>query len=245
MGKQQINRIEAFFLKEQFRPSILGIIINPFYYSRRALYKNIKRYSNHITGRALDIGCGSKPYEDLFSTEEYIGMDIKISGHDHTHSKIDVFYDGVKFLFDDNSIDSIVCFEVLQVINNPDMVLKETYRVLRPGGKAIFTVPFIWDEHEQPYDYARYTSFGLRFLFEKAGFIILDSRKLIKDLRLLALLTNAYIYKVFKRIIPSRLSLLFILPITALINILSCIFFLFPGNPDLYFGNIFLLQKPD
>ena len=42
----------------------------------------------------LDFGCGQKPYESLFSVEEYVGLDIEVSGHDHTNSKVDTYYDG-------------------------------------------------------------------------------------------------------------------------------------------------------
>jgi SAM-dependent methyltransferase len=237
------TRIKSFLYKEQFQPSILGLILNPFYFARRAIYKNIKINSGCITGRTLDIGCGSKPYENLFDSEKYIGMDIEVTGHKHTSSDIDVYYNGVTIPFSDNSFDSIVCFEVLEHVFNTDVFLKEACRVLKPGGSALFTVPFIWDEHEQPYDYARYSSFGLKALFERNGFKIRESRKYLCDLRLLALLSNAYIYKIIRKLIPGRMSYLLILPLTTLNNLLGLILFFLPGNEDLYYGNIFLLTK--
>jgi hypothetical protein len=121
--------------------------------------------------------------------------------------------------------------------------LKEASRVLKTGGMAIFTVPFIWDEHEQPFDYARYSSFGLKSLFEKNGFAIRENRKYLCDLRLLALLTNTYIYKIIRRLIPNKIAYVFILPLTAINNCLGHIFYLFPKNEDLYYWNIFLLKK--
>jgi SAM-dependent methyltransferase len=50
---------------------------------------------------------------------------------------------------------------VLEAIFEPKCFLKELTRVLKPGGYALFTVPFIWDEHDQPNDFARYSSFAL------------------------------------------------------------------------------------
>ena len=238
-----IKKVNAYILKEQFRPSFIGILINPFYFARKAIYNNIKIYSKSITGITLDIGCGSKPYASLFANSKYIGMDIEVSGHKHTDSHIDVFYNGTEVPFGDNSFDSIVCFEVLEHVFNPDVFLKEANRVLKTGGKAIFTVPFIWDEHEQPFDYARYSSFGLKSLFKKNGFTICENRKYICDPRLLTLLANAYIYNVIKKLIPNRISYVFILPLTALNNLFGHIFYLLPKNEDLYYGNIFLLQK--
>jgi SAM-dependent methyltransferase len=237
------KKIKIYLIKEQYRPSFAGLFLNPFYFARKAIYKNIKIYSKNITGTTLDIGCGSKPYASLFRTDKYIGMDIEVSGHKHTDSQIDIFYNGVEIPFEDNYFDSIVCFEVLEHVFNPDIFLMEASRVLKTGGKALFTVPFVWDEHEQPFDFARYSSFGLKSMFEKNGFAICENRKYICDLRLLALLANAYIYKVIKKLIPNRISYVFILPLTALNNLFGHIFYLLPKNEDLYYGNIFLLQK--
>lgn len=243
MFKKVYRIFTNYFLKEQFRPSLVGIFINPFYFSRRAIVQNIKQYSGNINGKVLDIGCASKPYKELFDTEKYIGIDTDISGHNHKLSNVDLFYDGTSIPFGNNTFDSIVCFEVMEVVFNPDLLLSEANRVLKNGGKALFTVPFIWDEHEQPFDYARYSSYGLRYLFEKNGFYVIENKKYLGDLRLLFLLLNAYIYKVIRRLIPSRFSYIIILPFSALINIIGHISFLLPPNDDLYFGNIFILGK--
>jgi SAM-dependent methyltransferase len=237
------SRINAYVLKEQFRPSIVGLFINPFYFGRREIYKNIKLYSGYVTGTTLDIGCGRKPYVSLFSSSKYIGMDIEVSGHKHADSDIDVFYNGTAMPFSDSTFDSVVCFEVLEHVFNPDEFLREVFRVLKPGGNAIFTVPFIWDEHEQPFDFARYSSFGLKSLFVKNGFKICGSSKYLCDLRLLTLLVNGYIYKIFRKLIPNKLSYLIILPLTTINNLLGYVLYLFPKNEDLYFGNIFHLLK--
>jgi SAM-dependent methyltransferase len=239
-----LNKLKYVFLKEQFNPSLLGLFINPFYFARKAIYNNIKSYASNIKGRTLDVGCGTKPYENLFDCEEYIGLDTVNSGHKHEFSSIDIVYDGANIPFENNYFDSIVCFEVLEAIFEPKCFLKELTRVLKPGGYALFTVPFIWDEHDQPNDFARYSSFGLKHLFEEQGFIVVKNGKYLDDPRLIFLLVNAYIYKVIKRILPNRvLSYMLILPLTSFNNIIGHISFIFPKNRDLYFGNIFLLKK--
>jgi SAM-dependent methyltransferase len=147
-----LNKLKYVFLKEQFNPSLLGLFINPFYFARKAIYNNIKSYASDIKGKILDVGCGTKPYENLFDCEEYIGLDTVNSGHKHEFSSIDIVYDGANIPFENNYFDSIVCFEVLEAIFEPKCFLKELTRVLKPGGYALFTVPFIWDEHDQPND---------------------------------------------------------------------------------------------
>lgn len=243
MTKKFVIKLRSYLLREQFNPSFIGLFLNPLYFGRKAIYENIKAFAKNITGTTLDIGCGSKPYKNLFNTENYIGMDIEVSGHNHTDSPIDVFYDGHTIPFENNYFDSIVCFEVLEHVFNPDDFLMEAYRVMKPGGSAVFTVPFIWDEHEQPFDYARYSSFGLKHLFEKCGFNVVNCNKYLYDLRLLSLLMNVYIYKVIRKLIPHKISYLLILPLTSINNLLGHIFYLLPKNSDLYFGNIFLLKK--
>jgi SAM-dependent methyltransferase len=235
--------IRRYLFIEQFRPSVLGIFLNPFYFARKAISDNIKYYADNINGITLDIGCGSKPYEKLFSSTKYIGVDLEVSGHNHTNSPVDIYYDGRILPFVNGYFDSIVCFEVLEHVFNPSEFLEEANRVLKPGGSAIFTVPFIWDEHEQPFDYARYSSFGLKHLFEKNGFTVIDSRKYLYDIRLFTLLANAYIYKVIRKLIPNKISYLFILPLATVNNILGHLFFILPKNRDLYLGNIFLLKR--
>ncbi len=150
----------------------------PFYFVRKHLYENIKDFAPRLKGSILDFGCGAKPYVDLFENcSEYIGMDIDVSGHDHANENIDVYYDGEHIPFEDDRFDNIFSSEVFEHISNPEAILPEIRRVLKPGGYMLATVPFIWNEHEVPYDFKRYTGFGIKNLLEKQGFDVLEIRK--------------------------------------------------------------------
>ena len=154
----------------------------------------------------------------------------------------DYYYDGKTFPFKESEFDSVVTNQVLEHVFNPDEFLSEINRVLKTKGKLLLTVPFVWDEHEQPFDYARYSSFGLKSLLEKNGFEILDLRKSVNDYSVLAQLFNAYIYKITRRnIFIKNLALILILaPITISGIIISKIL---PNNNDLYLDNIVLAEK--
>ena len=65
----------------------------------------------------------------------------------------------------------------MEHIFEPQDFLSEAKRVLKPGGYMLITVPFMWDEHEKPYDYGRYTSFGLKHLFNKNSFEVINFEK--------------------------------------------------------------------
>ena len=233
-----------FLLQQLFRPGIIGFFINPFFLGRSAMYINVKRLSKNISGKTLDVGSGSKPYIGLFNNvTEYIGMDIEQSGHKHQREYIDVFYDGQTFPFEESAFDSLVFFEVLEHVFNPDTFFKQIKKVVKPNGRCLITIPFIWGEHEQPYDFARYSSFGLKHMFDQHGLEIVEHKKYLTDLRLIFLLINSYLYTVFKRFLPGPLAWLFIIPFSMVNNFLGLISWIFPSNKDLYFGNIYVLKN--
>jgi len=80
------------------------------------------------------------------------------------------FYDGDTFPLASDSYAAVLCSQVLEHSLSPEELLSECHRVLRPGGSLLLTVPFLWPEHEQPWDAQRFTSFGLRQRLEAAGF---------------------------------------------------------------------------
>ena len=140
----------------------------PFYFVRKHLYENIAEIAPLLKGSILDFGCGAKPYAELFvNCTKYVGMDIDVSGHDHSNELIDVYYDGKHIPFEDEVFDNVFSSEVFEHIANPEKILPEINRVLKNNGYMLATVPFIWNEHEIPYDFKRYTSFGIKELLER------------------------------------------------------------------------------
>src|SRR5688572_30550100 len=153
-----------------FRPGLN----NPFYFIRRALLGKVQEYAPQLQGKLLDFGCGSKPYESLFTgVSEYIGLDYEGEGHSHRDEQVDVFYDGKHIPFPDQTFDSVFSSEVIEHIFNSEVILPELNRVMKGGARILITCPFAWPEHEIPVDYARYTRFALRHLLEMNGFTIL------------------------------------------------------------------------
>lgn len=233
--------IKDLIVKEQFEPSLLGLVTNPFYIARKGLLKSIKECSSLITGITLDVGCGTKPYEKYFKSSRYIGLEIDTTLN-RDIKKADYFYDGGTFPFANQEFDSIVTNQVFEHVFNPSQFLKELNRVLKMKGTLLMTVPFVWDEHEQPYDYARYSSFGLKSVLKENGFEIIKHIKSVNDLRVLVQLLNGFIYKksVHIPILKQLLTIFVMFPI----NILGiAISKLLPSNNDLYLDNIILAKK--
>jgi len=230
------------FLQEQFQPGILGIFVNPFYFARRGLYLHIKSLSSFIYGKTLDIGCGGKPYKNLCNSSEYIGLEID-SPENRKNKDADYFYDGKKIPFQDGEFDSIITNQVLEHVFNPDVFILEVNRVLKDGGILLISIPFIWDEHEQPYDYARYSSFGLKYLLENHGFNVIKYRKSINDIRVIFQLINGYIYK--KTVTQNAyLNLFMAIILMSPLNILGELLYrILPKNDDLYLDSVVLAKK--
>lgn len=237
-----ITKLKKLYLKEQFNPSLLGLFINPFYFARKGLYKNISELMNNIDGDVLDIGCGQKPYENLCKCDKYIGLELDTL-ENRNYKKADYFYDGKSFPFENCSFDSIILNQVFEHVFNPDIFLKEINRVIKISGRFLISVPFVWSEHEQPFDFARYSSFGIKSLLERHGFEIVEYRKSVNNLGAIFQLLSDYIYKktVTKN---SYVNIIFTTLLISPVNIIGLVLSnILPKNNDLYLDNIILLKK--
>jgi SAM-dependent methyltransferase len=132
----------------------------------------------HAKGRLLDIGCGSKPYEDLFrgSVTRHVGLEPAVTAG-YGANRADVVADAAAVPLADASCDTVLCTEVLEHVRSPASVVSEMGRVLRPGGVAIVTAPFVYPVHDR-HDYGRFTASGLRELFPPRSFEVLEVRAL-------------------------------------------------------------------
>lgn len=240
-----VAKLKELYNKSLFQPTFLGLFFNPFFIIRRGLYNEISQFSSYMHGKLLDFGCGSKPYKALFTVSEYVGTDIEVSGHDHRHEAIDVYYDGKTLPFADESFDSVFSSEVFEHVFNLSQILGELRRVLKPGGHMLLTVPFVWDEHEIPYDFARYTSFGLKHILQEKGFVVVQEKKTTSYVSTLCQMWAAYVYQhIFPKhkILRIALTPLFITPITLCGLLLSVIL---PKNMNFFHNNVMVVRKPD
>ena len=229
--------------RQRFITSPISILINPLFLIRRGLSRGIRRNAGELKGVMLDFGCGSKPYRDFFAVDKYIGLDISESGHDHAGESIDVFYDGKRIPFESGFFDAIFSSEVFEHVFNLDDILTEVNRVLKSGGTMLITLPFIWEEHEKPYDFARYTSFGIKHLLEKHGFEVIRLEKSTNDIETVF---QVWINYLVLHVLPQApklqmLSILFfVFPLNLLAILLSAIL---PRNFDFYHNNIVVARK--
>jgi SAM-dependent methyltransferase len=142
------------------------------YLTYRYLWPNLEAAVMRAKGKlpsdsrvVLDVGCGNRPYADLFADCEYIGLNY--SAQDACP---DVIADAMKLPIATGTIDLVFCTQVLEHLAKPWRFLEECHRVLRSGGWIVLSAPLYWPLHEEPHDYFRYTRYGLESLMTSAGF---------------------------------------------------------------------------
>lgn len=141
-----------------------------------ALDSHLTELSPLITGDVLDLGCGEMPYREwmLRFCKTYTGIDWSSTPH---KLRADVVADLNRPIpLEADIADTIVSISTLEHLNNPANLLNESYRLLRPGGVLVLQVPFMWHVHEAPFDYFRFTQYGLRKLAEDANFSQIEIR---------------------------------------------------------------------
>lgn len=141
---------------------------------RTAILKSLTDSLPKFGQSLLDVGCGKMPYKAFIIANSrvntYIGLDIETAIVYDSKVKPDITWDGKKMPVEAESFETVMATEVLEHCPDPERVLTEIYRVLKPGGSFFFTVPFLWNLHEVPYDAYRYTPFILEKLLVQSGF---------------------------------------------------------------------------
>lgn len=239
------NKIKDFYIKQLFLPNFWSIFINPIFICRKKLSNTIKKHSHHMNGKMLDFGCGNKPYKEFFQVDEYIGLEFEGCEYDTTQTEIEMLYDGKNIPFEDDYFDSIYCSEVFEHLLNLEEILMELNRVLKIDGKMLISIPFMNEEHPQPIDFARYTSFGIKYLLEKHGFEVLISEKIPGFFESFLQIWNFYLGRIVlpkNHYIKSILAIFIIFPFNLLAIIISKIK-LFPEYKEFYINNVIVAQK--
>jgi SAM-dependent methyltransferase len=140
-------------------------------FNRPLIYDFIAPRAHELPNGAevLDAGSGTAPYRELFAHCSYSTTDWENSIYDESR-RADYIGSLDSLPVADGAFDVVVLTEVLEHVEEPVGALTELHRVLRSGGRLWMTTPMVWQLHEEPYDFFRYTSYGLRSLLERSGF---------------------------------------------------------------------------
>jgi SAM-dependent methyltransferase len=140
-------------------------------YIVRALPRGLEQAASELPipahGRVLDYGCGDLPYRRFFGRDvEYVAADLP--GNPLATTVISS--DGTVGALADSSFDAVLSTQVLEHVSDPNVYLRECWRVLRPGGRLLLSTHGLMVYHPDPVDYWRWTSSGLKEAVSRTGF---------------------------------------------------------------------------
>ncbi|MBS1580116.1 MAG: class I SAM-dependent methyltransferase [Bacteroidetes bacterium] len=154
----------------------------------------IEDLNNTISDEQIvfDAGAGAGHWRKHITRDvKYISMDLGVGDNSVDYSHLDIKGDLRNIPLDNNSVDIIICIQVLEHVPEPWTVLKEFNRILKQGGYLFLTCPQGVPLHQEPYDFYRYTKHGLQYLFSTSGFSVIwmkpqkgNFSKIANDLRM-------------------------------------------------------------
>ncbi len=173
-------------------------IFNARWYVSRQLRKNIEIAINiAVKGKnfkkLIDYGCGISPYKKFFlpHIEEYVGADIK----KNKNCQIVLNDDGT-IPIKPSSFDIVLSTQVLEHVENPNLYLSESFRLLNNEGIIFLSTHGYWLYHPSPNDFWRWTSEGLKKIFVDNGLEIIYFRGIVgRGASGLYLFQDSFIFK--------------------------------------------------
>ncbi len=96
-------------------------------------------FSRGHGGAVLDLGAGAKPYAPLYERyfERCVSVDVPHSPHDT--GDVDVMAAADALPFPDASFDCVICTEVLEHCPEPQAVMNDIVRVLKPQWTGVLS----------------------------------------------------------------------------------------------------------
>jgi glycosyltransferase involved in cell wall biosynthesis/SAM-dependent methyltransferase len=160
--------------KNHDRLSNYYLLTRTFLYIVKCLHRETMRhFGPRLSGLLIDLGSGYSPYRPLFSNaKKYVAIDLARDRNSH------IVADVQALPIASEVADSLVCAEVLEHVPDANRVIEEVVRILKPGGNILLTAPMSWNLHYEPYDFRRYTSYGLWQLLDRYGFEIMETRRI-------------------------------------------------------------------
>lgn len=123
--------------------------------------------------RLVDVGCGWRPYRKMYDRYVKVSYGIDSSAYGHILEGVDVAADADAIPFRAESFDVVFCTDVLEHLKWPSNAIKNFNAILKQKGVLVIAVPSMFPLHNEPFDYFRFTSHGLRLLLEENGFKVI------------------------------------------------------------------------
>ncbi len=180
-------------------------------YFHRDVEREVKRFAESLPegSLVLDAGAGEGKYRNYFNHCKVIGVDNCVGDSSWDYSSLDVVGDLHLLPFRDNVFDAIICIVVFEHLQNPFKAMEELSRVLKNGGKVFAVFPFMWEIHQRPYDFFRYSEYGFKSLAEYSNLSVIEIKELGCFFRVLHYMLASFIKESFKNFFTFFLTLIF------------------------------------
>lgn len=142
----------------------LDLMKTPLFIIKKLQRDALRSQLTFPAGRVLDIGAGTQAYRRYIACSDYVSIDVSRAGRPRACGS------AASLPFASDAFDTVLCTEVLEHVAEPLAVVREAGRVLKRGGRLYVTAPQSWGLHYEPYDYWRFTKYGLERLLAGAGF---------------------------------------------------------------------------
>lgn len=131
-------------------------------------------FEKYVQGKLFDIGCGNKPFAQYLKPfiKEYKGCDIIQS----SERCVDVICEANNIPEPSASYDTVISTQTIEHVEDHQGLVDEAFRILKPEGYFILSGPMYWPLHEEPYDFFRFTKYGFKYILEKSGFEIIETK---------------------------------------------------------------------
>jgi SAM-dependent methyltransferase/uncharacterized protein YbaR (Trm112 family) len=190
---------------------------------RFSINKLLSGYLNHyLKGDVLEVGAGGNYLKRVYSnkTTSWISSDYDL------RSLIDIRCDAQSLPFNDSLFDVVICIDVLEHVENPALMISELARVLKNDGILILSTPFFFYLHEAPYDFYRFSKYGLKSLMNRFGLETLDLKPTAGVISTFGIMLTASIVHLLYRIkilcnfilILNKYFQIFLLPLDRFFN---------------------------
>jgi SAM-dependent methyltransferase len=141
----------------------LIFLISPVCFSGLSAKKFLRRYPKGAL--MLNIGSGvHKPHPDILNVDIFY------------YKGVDIVANAEELPLPTNSVDAIVCESLLEHVPYPEKIVKDMYRVLKPGGAMYIVIPFVYPFHASPNDFQRWSVTGLRHLLREGDVEVIGTR---------------------------------------------------------------------
>lgn len=209
----------------------------------RDLHRDLRITLAPVTGRVLDVGCGTKPYLRWFRMvppSAIVGIDLEPG------PGVDILIEEAQpWPFPEASFDMVLCTQVLEHASDVTFVMEEIHRVLAPGGQLVITVPFLYCEHGAPKDFRRFSRYETKRLLNDSYEIIRNEPQGGLGSTVSTLLLT-WVQTMWNRRSPTRMLKIPFLPLwlcsTALLNGLAVIVDLVDQTSSFY-SNVMLVAR--